>query len=668
MGTSILDAGSQTEECRMSNPTGLRFAGAGVVLAVLAAPVTRAADWPVLDADALRMTAEPKAPSAPAIYLYRQVDRDDQDGDEINTLAVKILTEEGRDRANVQIAYDRSREGISGIEARTIHPDGTIVKFDGKVYDSTIVKSRDVRIMTKTFTFPDVRVGSIIEYRYRRNMAARYVYDSQWLLEDDLFTKHGVFTLRANERFPIMWSWPVGLPPGAAPPVRSGQRIKMELQDVPAFVTEEYMPPESALKLRVEFDYQEAMPEKDADKFWKRFAKERFGIVDDFIDHRRAMEKALAQIIDPADAPEVRLQKIYDRVQHLRNVDYQPERSVEEKEREKISHSDDATDVWNRGYGNRYQITWLFLALARVAGLQADPVEVSTRDRYFFDRDMKNASALNNNVVRIRLGEREIYADPGIPHAPLGVLPWFESGVTGLVLAKDGGAWIKTPLPSEKDSRLERNATFALSVGGSLEGHLVVTYTGLQALTRRLAVRNDDDRARKEWLEDEVKRYVPTGIDVKMTNVPDWGASSNTLRAEFDIHVPGFAESAGSRLLLALSVFRAEEGQMFTHAERRHPIYFKYPFAHDDTVVINLPSGYEPTGLPDPYTRDAGSVHYRNIVDFHDGKLTERRHVDVVGVLYPVKAYAPLHEFFQGVRAGDEEQVVLSRAKKNAAQ
>src|SRR5207344_2821443 len=35
-------------------------------------------DWLPVDTAELKMTAEPKAPGAPAIYLYRQVDRDDK--------------------------------------------------------------------------------------------------------------------------------------------------------------------------------------------------------------------------------------------------------------------------------------------------------------------------------------------------------------------------------------------------------------------------------------------------------------------------------------------------------------------------------------------------------------------------------------------------------------
>jgi len=36
-------------------------------------------DWQAISPDELHMTGEPKAPGAPAIYLYRQVDRNDQD-------------------------------------------------------------------------------------------------------------------------------------------------------------------------------------------------------------------------------------------------------------------------------------------------------------------------------------------------------------------------------------------------------------------------------------------------------------------------------------------------------------------------------------------------------------------------------------------------------------
>ena len=101
-------------------------------------------EWLPIDPVELRMTSEPLAPGAPAIYLYRQVDRDDSKADttEYNYVRIKILTEEGRKYGNIEIQFEKANFHVSAIRARTIHPDGTVVNFDGKVYENTIVKSK----------------------------------------------------------------------------------------------------------------------------------------------------------------------------------------------------------------------------------------------------------------------------------------------------------------------------------------------------------------------------------------------------------------------------------------------------------------------------------------------------------------------------------------------
>jgi|SRR5208282_96872 len=55
-----------------------------------------AEDWPPVSTEELKMTSEPKAPGAPAIYLFRQVDRDDSVPKEYEYARIKILTEEGK--------------------------------------------------------------------------------------------------------------------------------------------------------------------------------------------------------------------------------------------------------------------------------------------------------------------------------------------------------------------------------------------------------------------------------------------------------------------------------------------------------------------------------------------------------------------------------------------
>ncbi len=63
--------------------------------------------------DELKMTSEPLAPGAPAIILYRQVDRDDNihTPHEDNYFRIKILTEEGRKHADVEIPFLKENAG-----------------------------------------------------------------------------------------------------------------------------------------------------------------------------------------------------------------------------------------------------------------------------------------------------------------------------------------------------------------------------------------------------------------------------------------------------------------------------------------------------------------------------------------------------------------------------
>jgi len=259
-------------------------------------PALAAEDWLPIKPEELQMTSEPKAPGAPAIYLYRQVDRDDQEFKEYIYARIKIFTEEGRKYADVEIPYVKGEGDIRGISARTIHADGSIINFDGKVYEKTIVKAKGVKVLVKTFTLPDVQIGSIVEYRYTRHLENGYIFDSQWLLNEELFTKRARFSLHPSHRYALRVSSPRGLPEGTKPPASEHNLITMETENVAAFQIEDYMPPPEEMKYRVQFIYGQN-DEKDPGKFWKQEDQSLNRGIDAFIDRRKAMEAAVSQIV-----------------------------------------------------------------------------------------------------------------------------------------------------------------------------------------------------------------------------------------------------------------------------------------------------------------------------------------------------------------------------------
>jgi hypothetical protein len=242
------------------------------------------------------MTSEPKAPGSPAIILYRQVDRDDSSFPihEYNYVRIKIFAEEGRSYAEVQIPFFAGTEKIYNIKARTIHPDGTIVDFDGRVFDKVIVKARGVKYSTKSFALPDVQLGSIIEYQYMADLNIDSFLSTHWILSQELFTKHARFSLKRYPRiFAFQWSWPNGLPADSTIPTKEGGIIRLDSRDIPAFESEPDMPPEDSMRFKVDFNYADPSLVGDPPNFWKKLGLRRNVDVEAFISKRKPIEEAI---------------------------------------------------------------------------------------------------------------------------------------------------------------------------------------------------------------------------------------------------------------------------------------------------------------------------------------------------------------------------------------
>ena len=648
------------------------FAGFAFLLGLARHAQAGSDDWLPIDPAELKMASEPKAPGAPAIYLYRQVDRDDSRtaATEYDYLRIKILTEEGRKYADIEIPFDKEYR-VSGIRARTIHPDGTIVNHEGKIYENTIVKSKTFKYQAKTFSMPEVSVGSIIEYRFHYDFPANWIFRSRWVLSEDLFTKQAKFSLKpyTGEGWSVQWVSPAGLPAGTHPAKEGPDRIiRMEAENIPAFHAEDHMPPENELKFCVNFIYRQGPVELNVDKFWANFGKKQNALVEEFVNKRKAMEQAVSQIVSPNDPPMVKLEKIYARTQLIRNLSYEVSKTEEQEKREKLKPPSNVEELWKDQYGDGWSITWLFLGLARAAGFEAYPCIVSGRRDYIFRKERLNSRELDANVVLVTVDGKDMFFDPGAEFTPFGMLPWTETLVAGLKLDKDGGKWISTSLPDSDASRTEHKGDLKLSDDGSLEGKLTVTWTGLAALQLRVSQRNEDDASRKKFLEDEVKESIVLGSEVELTNQPNWKSSDSTFTAEFTLRVPGFASAAGRKVLLPATLFSANEKHLFEHADRIHPIYFEYPNKKLDELLVDLPPGLKITSLPKPVDQDAKAANYKLSVEDQKGVLHMRREIRSELLIVPKDSYPVLRNFYQLVRAQDDQQIVLQPVSSSASQ
>ena len=195
-----------------------------------------------------------------------------------------------------------------------------------------------------------------------------------------------------------------------------------------------------------------------------------------------------------------------------------------------------------------------------------------------------------------------------------------------------------------------------------MSGTLRVTYTGLEALWRRVRERNEDDSARRAMLEADLKAAIPADSEVSMTQAPDWQSSDPSMVAEFTVVVKGWVTEAGRRRVLNLALFGAGERHLFDHAFREHPLYFQFRSQASDDLSIVLPTGWEAASLPKPAAQDKVAFKYAASAEVSGRKLTLKRDLTVNALLLGSEYYDTVRAFYQGVRASDEQQLVLTVA------
>ena len=113
----------------------------GVLFFAAVSPALVSAQFQQPDPNELKMTSDPKAPGAAAVYL----DIKEIDNDPCTTRSfyarIKVLTEKGKELATVEMPYLQGKFKITDIKGRTIHPDGTVVPLTGKPEDLLIAKA-----------------------------------------------------------------------------------------------------------------------------------------------------------------------------------------------------------------------------------------------------------------------------------------------------------------------------------------------------------------------------------------------------------------------------------------------------------------------------------------------------------------------------------------------
>ena len=610
----------------------------------------------------------------PALILYRAVDTDNPTSTDTYSYRIKILNEEGKRHGNVEIFYLEKFSQVEDIAARVIAPDGTVTPFHDQVMDQEIVKAKKFRSHAKVFSIPNVQVGSIIEYTYRLRYKykvpeqfqhpERFVFESpmtfpaaKWDAQTNLFVNHERFTFTPVNKMNVM-EFAMNVPKKAVRASLGAGRLQIEMENIPAYEEEEYAPPEDATKSWMALYYAQSYD--GGDGYWLGIARYWAKEYDKYIGKSKVIEREAARLVSPGEPANEKLRKIYNRVQQIRVLDYEDEKSEKERKQEHLKENKNIEDVLEHGYGQGHDVNLLMIGLARAAGFQAYPLKLVSRGNAVFLKDYPNYSQLDSLIVEVILPDKLIFFDPESKFCPYGLLPWRETEAGGVVIATDAARVGNTPSSRSEDAVTKTTGDLKLHLDGSLQGKISIVYSGQEALEKRQSALREDELSRRDELEKRLRDALYQGADVKLTRSGGWEKSEEPLSVEFEVNIPNYATTVGHRMLMPLSLLHAEQKNPFPSARRTHPIYFEYPFESYEDFRIELPNGVQLEALPKDVTVDQKALIYSISTKNDGGVLKISRITKTLGTLFPVEAFGSIRGFYGKVALGDSQQAALT--------
>jgi hypothetical protein len=665
-------------KARRSRLSGLAC-GLALLVAGLVSPSLLRAQFQQPTDEELKMTADPKAPGAAAVYLNVEEITDDPMHYHSFYARIKVLTEKGKELASVELPYTRGNVKITDIKARTIHPDGTIIPLEGKLEDLLEFKSSGHQISERVFNLPSVEVGSILEYSYAVRYDDNHFSSPTWEIQRPYFVHkaHYAFTPfkafmpgienatssilvdeHGNSINTLIW-WPV-LPPGVEVKADARGHYIVDVRDVPPIPDEEWMPPIQSVLYKVVFYYKNAFSGSD---FWiseaKRWSKE----VDHFAEGSKPIHEAVAGLVAPGDSDLDKAQKLYKAVQALDNTDFSRTRSQAELKQLGLHAAKRAEDTWAQKSGSGEDIALLYLAMLRAAGLTAYAMKVVDRTQRIFDPNYMHFGQLDDTIVILSIDGKDTVLDPGEKMCPFRTVHWKHSGAGGIRQSPDGRAMATSPLQPYMANTLLRIGDVTIDEHGTATGNFRFVMSGQEAIGwRQTALENDQDEAKKrfdEWL----RAMAPDGVQAHLDHF--LGLDDPDVNLIAVVKVEGTLGTAtAKRLLLPGFFFETRGNRPFVGQDKRlEPVDMHFGNQVSDQVDYHLAPGLTVEGAPQD-ARIPWANHAALAIKTVPGtdEITIAHQLSRAFTFVKADEYKDLHDFYQKVATADQQQLVLTRA------
>lgn len=291
----------------------------------------------------------------------------------------------------------------------------------------------------------------------------------------------------------------------------------------------------------------------------------------------------------------------------------------------------DGETVCIKRYGDCKDMSSLHFVLLRAMNIPCYMTSIGTRRIPYTYSEVPLKNSDNHMIAAVKLNGQWVFLDATDPNGIFGLPTDHIQGKQAMIYLSDTNFELATvPVISAKQNVVRDSSVFYVK-NNDVDIHRHSTYEGLLAGNLANDLHYLTENEKNDFAKGQVKNIQNNAI-LNTYEFPKQ-VRDDAIDLKFDFSIKDYCKEQGNEKYLNLNLDKLFMNSMIKEAGRDVPMAFKYNMSNEQTVILNLPTGYQLTYVPEnvsfkqadfeftiQYTREADKLICRQhtVVDFPD--------------------------------------------------
>lgn len=614
-------------------------------------------ETPKFDINDLKREKPELEADAPAEVIYRayraRIDTDGHMYTEVISRVKIYKKDKAEDKLSHEISlYDksRSRENLDNLKAFTYNLVNGEVQAT-KVEKDSRFKSKEMKynFVTK-FTFPNVKDGSIVEYQYK--------IDTPFLMSLPAYRIEDTIPIKYIEymfEYPSVLGYNISYKGELIPKFREVEKNtnysinRFGYLNVPAHKDESFVRNNDNYRTTIKAELNSTSFEGDFFKSygltWKDIGKrlyenEGFGKQ---LNKDNLVKNLLPENILAISKPDEKMTAILQFVQN--NYKWNDTNDV-------VASEDGIKGLLNSKTGNSADINLLLVMLLRNAGLNANPIVLSTVKNGVLLSYVPSITQLNYVIAGVEDGKNIHILDATSKFSKVGIIPLRALNDYGVLVTEKDAKLINILNSIKSVTTLTINAK--LNPDGTFSGTFTDNDTNTFAMINQESYADDKTKYQKE---NYMERYKFPLNNLKTETLAD-----GSFQTQANFTGDNFIDKIGNKWVFNPLLFLYLTNHNFDQTSPRNaPIEFPSRYDQIKKVTITLPEGYSFENLPasKKFRTDDNSIIYTYVVENEGKQLTIETKTSIDDISFQKEYYPVFKQIYDQVTKFEGQVVTV---------